>query len=413
MINYFHRKYILFLYIFSNVYLSYYFIKTGTLGGDFKHFFKTDPYIMSYSLASVLLSLVFFCILFSLCSKVSFKIGLKYVESYILDIIILSITVLYMINTSIYSTGIAGVSVDDSGGNKFNFYFLSIFQPVYLIAIYLFYRIGNRNYFFNVILVLYLITNIISGQSAQLMWMGFLYLLYRYNIKKRSGYTQIIFLSLVILLVSPFIRMAKFIFMQHAISGSNSLLTTANNYILSYGNYLEAYFIFFNRTVERFQQVANVQYIFENWFQLTELLIANDYIPTFVNHWLIKFLIKVFHGDLSGNETIQSILAYHINGLTDWSTQIGFVGYIPLLGLSFIGVFAIIIALVFASVILSKVIDVNKTYIVELTWLLMVMFLFHGWFVPFLNYFQALVFFITLIFTIRVSLDLMLYTRDH
>ncbi|EML1552704.1 TPA: oligosaccharide repeat unit polymerase [Enterobacter hormaechei] len=399
------RRYFLTIYLFFNVVCGFYFIYDGKLGGDFQGEYPTEPTLMFIAII-IVLSIFYFILsfLFSFFEKIRVR-ELPYCRSNLLDyfvVILLSLSIHAAINLNV---GISGLKLDEpDGSSKFYFFLISIFQPVNFALIYLFYRTVplrvNKVFLLNIFL--YVVYVIVSAQTINILTMFALFIIYL-NLKqvKVSG-RKLFTLTALGLAIYPVIRFLKYAIVSSGRQNVELASTFQNN--ISDG-VVEMYFDFFFKSIERFQMVANIQFIMERWEALSYAYnnAVNGEYSFLSSYWFIDAVLRRVFGEnvFATGVAPQDFMATAINGQDTWSSHISFLGYIPFFGFYSIVVYTLMIIFIFLSILLSRKL-MSSRYFLTLAWLMCLFLVCHGWFIPFINYIQSLLVFIFVIMTLQV-----------
>lgn len=399
------RRYFLTIYLFFNVVCGFYFIYDGNLGGDFQGEYSTEPTLM---IIAIILVLVIFYFTLSLLFPFFEKIKVReflYCRSKLLDYFVFVLLLLSIHAAINLNVGISGLKLDEpDGSSKFYFFLISIFQPVNFTLIYLFYRVVpfrvNKLLLLNVFL--YVIYVIVSAQTVNILTLFALFIVYLQLKKVRVSGKILFTLTALGLAIYPIIR-----FLKYAIVSSGrqnvALASTFENNISDGAT--EMYFDFFFKSIERFQMVANIQFIMERWEALSYAYnnaVSGGY-SFLSSYWFIDAILRRVFGEnvFATGVAPQDFMATAINGQDTWSSHISFLGYIPFFGFYSILVYALMIMFVFLSIVLSRKL-MSSRYFLTLTWLMCLFLVCHGWFIPFINYIQSILVFISVIMTLQV-----------
>jgi len=398
-------KYAFTLYMSFNILCAFYFMYTGFLGGDFANANITSNNLyMLLSLIMVTVTFVFFLwFLYPIGELIKTK-NISYVSSQVLDWFLLAVTLFGLYGALKYGVGIIGFEQDISNASAPYRQGSAIIQPVMFGLIYFFYRASFKNPFVIVNLFFYIILIIVCGQTGQILLLFFLWV-YLMKIRPRgiSNWAVISFICLG-LFCYPFIRLLKEITVHNALQGSEVFSAYLN--VLVGEDFLEIYVRYFFITLERFQIVANLQYLIdqrESIYQQYQL-VNGDIGLLFSNYWLIVFIAKIF-GWVGGDfVSPQNFLAMKINGSDTWASHIGILGFFIYYGI------AGVLVLLFCSVVVILVGIVSKALVVDkrislLGWLMTLQLICHGWFFPYFYFLQTLIFFGLVLIVIKLILS--------
>ncbi|TDS88337.1 hypothetical protein EDF78_111141 [Rahnella sp. BIGb0236] len=396
------RKYLMFLYVFFNLSCSVYFLSIGTLGGDFKYEYSADAALIILSCLIVLFTfLIFQGVIFKAFEAVRTTSCCLYNHSLKLDWSMLALVIIGIMLSVLYKIGVLGVNKDlVNEVPKLMLYFNTLFQPVLLVLIYLFYRCESKRYVYFLVYVLYIILILLNGQTGQLLILFCLFLIRKKRQGKNYRLTKIITLTTIGIALYPFVRMMKDAIVNSINSGGDLIgdITTAIS-----GIDLETYFNYLFITLERFQMVSNTHFIVQYGEGLGEQFAQTGSSYSFYSlNWLVAALARFFNVDVSMITSAQDFMAYQINGVSTWSSQIGVIGYFYFYHLYAVTIIFVILLALFVAIRLSSFLGNGKA-LVDLTWCLSLMLICHGWFIPFLNYMQCLFLFVLFILVLNVG----------
>lgn len=394
--NKLHRKYIYILFSFFNIYYTIIFFCNGKLGGDFRwDYTLNNKYTILISCLCILLTFVFFNYVFIFISKIKIKRSLNK-SNLVLDYFFVFLSIFNFILTFKYGSSLSGVTSDVGATPKVVFYFVSFFQPTYLILIYLFYKIKSKEFSFYLVTVFFIFSFLLLGQTGSLLKILFLLILRQYLIKNIpfSKYKLFIF-TIFGLVVYPVVRFFKLVLIRMHSGLYDDFNGAIHEYISEFGTIYNTYFYFLNSSFERFQSVANLAYIMDLRVDLSNYIYFHGFTLPYENFWLINAIASRFSMD--NLPTLQANLAFYINGSDTWSSQAPFLGFLILTPNHFISIFLFSLTLLLIATFLSKIITNQHDGLVELTWYSMFLLLCHGWVVGFANYTQALFVFLCLV----------------
>lgn len=386
------RWVVLLIYIFFNVYYSIIFSFRGTLGGDFKNEYPSEPLSLSLSLLLVLITLFIFCIIYEKLQILETN-SCSPPKTKIFDLTFLLIAIVYFYGS------INGYYLSfNSDGEQVNRpFFFSLFSflihPDYLLLIYLFYRLTSVSVIYLAILVITLVSFFIGGRTLILIFMLPLINIYLIVVKHRQFNLKAnIKIVLIAIACYPFLRATKWIIPLLFIDDGVGFSDIYDVYTVNFlnGDFIQNYLSSLDGALERFQHVANISF-----------LIGNEKIINYIDGFDYRFLGGVtgyFINKLSGagEFNLNNIYASAIDGRFNWETHTGFAGLFLIDTSVFIqSLFAIFIFLPF-TVILSKRID-GDGVLRELNWLCLIVYMFHGWVTAFVIHFEALFVFLVLV----------------
>lgn len=389
------------LYIFFNVACVIYFSYTGLLGGDFANEYVASPFWLIVALFIVLATFYFFsCFLFKIFCSVKVR-RYSQVNSIIIDVFF---TCLFLFSTYValaYKIGVFGLDPDDLiSVPAYLKQTYSVFQPIYLGVIYLFYRVGNFKFLTYFNLVLYVVLFLVSGQTNQFILIFALYLFYRNNYAKPINKNKLIMLTMLGIALYPCFRLLKIGIVGFQ-RDDTDLLQFAS---IIGGDFLSYYTTFLFVTLERFQIVANISFILERFSEIHQnysLLIGPDNVSNFfANNWIIKFFMKALGFDVDLSMQPQSFLALLINGREFWSSHIGIFGYYVFYSIGSMLIYLFLLVVMALSVFLCKKMSKNDNLLL-LCRLLVLIVVCHGWIMAYVFFLQALIVFYIFIFLVR------------
>lgn len=399
------RRYFLTIYLFFNVVCGLFFIYDGSLGGDFQGGYLTDPALM---IVSILLVFIIFFIIQSLVFPFFERTRVReitYCKSNLLDYFIVILLILSIHAAINLNVGISGLKLDEpDGSSKFYFFLISIFQPVNFALIYLFYRVIpfriNKLVLLNVFL--YVLYVIVSAQTVNILTLFALFIIYLQLKKVKVTGRKLFLLTSLGLLIYPVIRFLKYAI----VSSGRQNIALASTFQNNLGDgAIAMYFDFFFKSIERFQMVANIQFILDKWDSLSYAYnnAVNGGYSFLSSYWFIDAVLRRVFGEnlFATGLSPQDFMATAINGQDTWSSHISFLGYIPFFGFYSVLVYTLMIIFVFIGVILSRKLMANRFFL-TLTWLMSLFLVCHGWFIPFINYIQSLLVFISVIMILQV-----------
>ncbi|MFQ2855448.1 oligosaccharide repeat unit polymerase [Aeromonas caviae] len=386
-------KYAFLLYFFSNIACAFYFIFDGYIGGDFSGYDIPVNYEWM-ALAFLITTLTFFFYLFLMHAFFK-RIKIKKIPSYdgaMLDVLSTLIISFGLYSVIVHGVGRIGVEEDYSNVTAIYRRFTSILQPSLFGLIYFFYRSDFKRFLVVFNLLLYLVLIISSGQTGQLLLLFFLCIYIDKKSPKYGGLRAFIpFLIFCFgLLFYPFIRLLKEAVIQSVLLQVDTF-DLYESYIIS-DDFADIYIKYFFITLERFQIVANIQYLLENRDDIyNHYNVTNSGIHSFfLGHWLTVFFAKslgiVFSSDMVSP---QNFLALQINGSDSWASHIGVFGFFVFYGFNGFIIIIFSVLCVLLSSFLSNSISSDKR-ISLLTFLMILQLLCHGWVLPFFNYLQSL-----------------------
>ncbi|AJQ99759.1 lipopolysaccharide biosynthesis polymerase, putative [Enterobacteriaceae bacterium bta3-1] len=394
------RAYLIWLYIFFNISCAIYFGAIGKLGGDFKYEYPADVYLLVLSCFITIFTFILVQgVIFKVFERVRIRRRCSFNNTRKLDIFILVLVSLAVVISIFFKVGVLGVdkSITDDVP-KIVLYFNTMFQPVFLVLIYLFYKCDSNRLIYFLIYILYVILVILNGQTAQLLILFCLFLMRKSLKGKKYNFLNIMLLTLGGLAFYPFVRMIKDAIV-HSVNSKSGLADTLS--MMIDGLSPEKYFDYLFITLERFQMVSNTYFIIDNGERLSSLFSHEGFSSSFYSlHWLVSAIARLLGMDTSNILSAQDFFAFYINGVSTWSSQIGVLGYFFFYNYYSIIIIVSILIILFLSVRLSAVLNKGNE-LVELTWCMTLLLVCHGWFLPFINYFQSLIVFFLLVLSLN------------
>ncbi|MEX6117413.1 oligosaccharide repeat unit polymerase [Providencia hangzhouensis] len=394
----------LYLYLFFNFACFFYFSITGFLGGDFRNQnIPADILLLSVSLLIIILTFYFYLRLIP-----TFIIRLKIKSLRDTNIILIDLIALLIISFGIYSAikfkiGVLGLEKEDSFAPSAFRMLSALTQPIYFGIIYLFYRCNFKSRLYIIILFLYILLIFSSGQTGQLLLIFLLYLYNSYINKGKIKLKKIFLLTSLCIFIYPFFRLIKDIAILSYTKDTN--ITDEIKSVFS-ADIFEIYITYLFISLERFQIIANIQFLLSNWSDIyTQYNLSSDhFIQFFSDYWISTYIIKITGFDYIINEYIspQSFLAFYINGKNTWASHIGPIGYFVFFGVGggLILFFSIILTCI--SFYISKIITSNNN-IILLTWLFTLQLICHGWIFAYVAYIQALIIFFASLIILKIK----------
>jgi len=391
-----NRTVYLSLYIISNIYFTIYYSFSGRLGGDFAGNYPAVPESLSMALFLILMCWGGYVLIFK-----SFEVMSTYnvatVNSKRLDVIFFALALTHL-------NGLVNGYISPSSDVERSVFYLMfnyLLSVDTLLLIYLFYCIKFRSVLYYINLVITIIIYLYSGRTGIFIYLLALINLAAFYDKGRVNLRLNFILIVIAFSLFPFVRSLKHYMLLTVISDEFRNMSFFDGFIAFLGksDFYVTYIKYFNETVERFQHVSNISFIFDNSNGVNRFLSGYDFslmYPT--TQRIFENLIglpntpyqfyKLIGSYVSGGETF------------DWNVPVGVPGLIFIDDVSFVLYFFISILLLFAAVILSKTIDRNGA-VLELSFLSMVLFILHGWINDFMSYVMSLAVFLLLIIFIR------------
>lgn len=396
-----YRVVILSLFVFSNILSCLYFIYTGYLGGDLLNEYTVDVELMFVSILYVVSGFAFvMLVLPSIFTKIingfkcyeltNFLPGIHYLFMFI--------SVFYFVSVFFYNIGLAGGGWLNADIPKSIMYLNAVICPPYLILIYIFSQLNSKSkiYFFNV--SLYAITAIVRGFTNPFIYLFVVFLLRKECFGKPVKIKTISLVALVSIFLYPFVRIAKTVILIRngfAIDGSDNqdVMFILNQVASGYNGFLDLYLAFLFVTFERFQHVANVQFLLANLNEFHFFLSGFNVNAFYGDGWMYHAIGKVVDptNNWDNTKSIYGIFAQFIRG-SDWNAQIGFVGWIVLYPELMLFYILYVVSIVFILYFLSRRICAHG-FLVELTWCILLVLVAHGWIMDLELYLQSMILF--------------------
>ncbi|WP_461604704.1 oligosaccharide repeat unit polymerase [Aeromonas rivipollensis] len=393
-----NRTVYLSLYIFSNIYFTVYYSFSGRLGGDFAGNYPAVPESLSMALFLILMCWGAYVLIFK-----SFEVMSTYnvatVNSKRLDVIFFALALTHL-------NGLVNGYISPSSDVERSVFYLMfnyLLSVDTLLLIYLFYCIKFRSILYYINLVITIIIYLYSGRTGIFIYLLALINLVAFYDKGRVNLRLNFILIVIAFSLFPFVRSLKHYMLLTVISDEYRNMSFFDGFIAFWGksDFYVTYVKYFNETVERFQQVSNLSFIFDNADRVNMFLSGYDFSLFYpATKRIFENLIglpntpyqfyKLIGSYVSGGETL------------DWNVPVGLPGLVVLDNVSFVLYFLISISLLFVAIILSRAVDRNGA-ILELTFISMVIFIFHGWINDFMSYTMSLFVFFTLILLIKPS----------
>ncbi|RUO37322.1 hypothetical protein CWE13_04995 [Aliidiomarina shirensis] len=374
----------------------------GVLGGDFGY-----EYSASISSIFVAILLVLFTFFFTL--KVLYPLinSIK-IPSISLDYQKLSYPALLVLAFGFYSAifyqiGVAGLGdLANNNENQSARQLYALLQPAVLVLAYIFIYSNIRGPLYYLIVAFYVAYCLIAGQTGQLLTLFVLYIYCSSNREQLSFKLKVIFLTALGLAVYPFVRILKNAVIMQYVSGTSFFESVKS---LLGSNLLNTYHTYLIQSFERFQVVANLSYLMENFRSLyvsTELHV----IDFFNTNWIFNTIGSrtIVTRDLV--DSPQSMLAFHINNVEGWNSHIGLFGYAFAYGVSGFLIVIFSILLMVIAILLSNFIDPSGKLRL-LTWISILKLICFGWINAFINYIQALLILAIIMFCMHILMSLL------
>lgn len=384
------------LYAFFNISFFVYYAMGNPLAGDFKEKFGTVKIeSLMLGITVLLLSMLMLIYMCKYIAKLPLKRYINIKANLVIDSIFLLITFFYFISVVVFSVGVSGVDVGKLNVSKVILYGFALLQPGFLIMIYIFCFYHIRSFLYKLVFALFLLTSLASGSTGGLI---FIFLLWAsFSVYK----ARIIFMLIVGIALSPIVRFVKYILLTYnrALgSGDDMELTQAIAVYKSEDTSLfEVYIYYVKAAFSRFEMVSSNSFIIENHQALSSFSNSLGFLYPYNSYFISKFIAEGYFLQINkAQHSLHSIFAYYLSGTTDWNAGIGLLGLAFIDGLSSMPVYIMIVFLIFFAITLSRVLKGNNA-IKQLTFIYIIIVLWHGWILAFIYYAQALILFTMLI----------------
>lgn len=396
-----HRKTLNIIYVMFNVFYAFYFSYSGYLGGDFSNKgFSTKPELIFLSLLLILLVFFFINLIYRFDKRIN--IGkLNVISSHVDNKIVHGLffaVFLFYVYCAYHGLGINGVSDDDVNLGAAPKYLYFILQPPFIIVVYFFACLGCRNFVYRLIFFGFFLMQLVTGAMANFILLLPYLALYSCKLDVRDGVRfrkRLIYFIVIGFLVAPLLRISKFLALSLILTNVDfkfpfviqDVMRVLDN--MSQGNgFFSLYVDYAFHTFERFQIVANMQYIIDR---------ASDFshyeYDFFRLHSIINFIYKSIYSNSFSPIWLESVIASSINDTIDWNVHISFWGRAIVLGIDSLFTYVFIVLLVLFMIPLSRKLSKELS---ELNWCYLVLFVIHGWFLSYFLYVQSLIVFLFL-----------------
>ncbi|MEE3878777.1 oligosaccharide repeat unit polymerase [Vibrio sp. YYF0003] len=387
------RSMILWLYSLSNILFCFVYFFSGSLGSDYDGYIVYFPYTLLYCLVLVLSSFFILHAVFKFFEKInmakSYKVSTDSTVIHYFIFIILSIAFTFSI---VYGYGRVGN--ENSLAPSFVSLFNKFLVPQYLLYCYIaiFYDSKRIIYFVN--LLVFVLFNFYKGYTFIILVIGFLWV-FRILSSGKSISWKMIFLLVFLLLISPLVRLLKNVVL-YSIGSDDASMAESMQIIISNRNgdsNFSLYIDFLLRTFERFESVSATYYIVDNKDILSTMYEDHNFLPFYLYHWIPQTLEKILSYNSIYDITqvyAQRYIAGFYNPYYVWQTHIGYFGW-PIInpeGMIFYYLYSV--ALMFLLVFISQHFTSNKG-LLEMSWILTILYMGHGWFNDYIIFIQALV----------------------
>lgn len=370
------------VFILLNLINGYEFFRTGQLGGDLSGYMVDDYNLLLEATFLACAGVVFCGLLIPSIANIKFKKFLCIEHDIFVKFTALSLLFLSYFFIIKYNVGVSGFSYDNVP--QWVVYFNGIINPVYALLIYLFAFVNKRDRFYYSILFISLPLPLIKG------FMGFyIYFALLFFIIKKQKISMVVLISgFILILLSPFLRMFKYVVGTGDVVKWNEVYFLFQKFIDSQGLELhEVYYNYLFHIVERFQHVSNIYYIINNSSRY-----YNDYYNGYFSSFFFEGAVQKFicKGIITAcpQFNIQQFSAQYINGMDNWQSSVGFFSWAFIEPLLFIPLILYATLIYIIAAFLSK--SIKGSYLPVFTWSVFVMNVGHGWFNDFSNYIMTL-----------------------
>ena len=393
------RVILLWIYILSNIISTLIMINSGYLVGDFKGNYSIHIEPLIAALFFILLTIFLLNFIFKISSSINVSIYINNINYRKLDYIFLLLSIIYLYGCiSGYYIKYDPTALANRPFWSSLIYFFIPFD--YVLLIYAFFAIQriSKIYFINLFMLVF--CYILGGRTGILLFIYPLINIYTYLYKGKIYFIRNIMIIIFGFSVYPFVRAFKLYYPWYLFQNNgNSFIDFCLDKI---GNdYWGTYVIFFEQSFERFQHVSNLAFLISN-DNVLKFIHSHDFY-LFSGGKIGFFIDKIFNLHSNNEKSASNLFAYFINGRSDWQVNTSLLG-LPIIDI-YNGIFAIFIAiiLIFISNFIAKLISSNRT-IIELNWLLMIVFILHGWLDAYIAHTEALVVFVFILFLTRIKI---------
>ncbi|AYO15862.1 hypothetical protein D0812_16190 [Vibrio owensii] len=369
------------IYLLSNIIFFFIMSSDLLLRGDFKQQVQIDQISLNIGLSLILLSFLFIFSIFSLSEnsnrhKKTFQDNKKCT---ILDYIFASLAVLYLIGFYL-----GYISVFKTVSPPFWWNLSAFIIPYgYIFIIYIYYRLEHFNYISAFVSIVVILTSLVQLQTG--VFIFFIPLVVE-MMRKKYSYRKITTIILTGILIYPFFRHLKGVIGHFILYDGSSLSYFMDIYFTDFydDGFLSYYFFLLSRTLERFQHLANISYVISNLDYLNSLVSNNDVFNLYFKPFSVIFdkIISLPDNALYMN----ALVAKTIDSTKDWNVHLGFFGGL-LLSYEYLIILPVTLFIIFFVNIVSNRYLVSS--VVDLHWLVVLCFVFHGWFNAYFEFFQA------------------------
>jgi hypothetical protein len=372
-------------YVAFNVFAAVGAITDGMLSGDFRGFPAPSTEVNAILLAAIIASYAAMMFpVFNAFQQVGrFRKSLPVVQRIPtpVHVLVLGLGTFQLLFSILTGIGTAGSFVRSDNPLRFIVYVI----PIDLVSL-IYLAAAERRHLYRLNVVVYLISSLARGWSF-----GIVLLLiigaFRAN-GVRITPLRVLVVIAAFMLIGPLLLLLRF----QVREGAGSLLDAlAYTDLLLEGQSIYLYIAGF--AVDRLQHFTSVAYILESRAAIAAVLDAGDIRPFYLDGTYFAPLASALGRPLPLE--LNSWLTASFHGLdfdaVAYNTHVGLLGW-PIAAPSLTPVYVLYIgSLGLVSVMLSRLI--GSRFVVELTWLIWLLFLMNGWFGAFVSYVVALIFF--------------------
>lgn len=402
-----NKTILLFVFLFSNIFLTFSYFFNGELGGDLGGYAINDSITLWYSLLIVLCSYCFVIISYSYFSSINISSIYKAKVSVRSDLLDYIVTFLLLVSFFFsYQYGYGRVGFNSEAVPSVVTLFNKLLVPILVAEIYLFYNFSSKKACYYINTFLFLALAVYKGYTGPILHIGFLWV-FRWHYFGKLNIRMLVSLFVLAVLSAPLIRILKNAILRSMMSPEYSSIFDALNilYVISgVDNFFDLYLAYFQRVFERFELISSTYYIIENTDAINNLYIEQKFLPFYLYHWIPqtieKYILLSPTFDLT-QDYAQRAVASLVDPNFSWQMHIGYSGWLiikPYLAMIYVLYTS---TLLFLAIHLSKILNDRKSGVEQLTWYLTISYVIHGWFNEYILFIQALVVYILLLLVIR------------
>ncbi|MCG6223060.1 oligosaccharide repeat unit polymerase [Vibrio diabolicus] len=376
------------VYLFSYLFCTLYYLSIGYVEGDLRGVYLEHPNVLIFSFFQATLSLILFAYFSAvISSKLKVK-SIKISEDDFFHKFLLLLNVSFFIFSYSYNFGFSSGNVSQSIP-KVPLYFFILFQPLYLSYIYFAVFIKSKSNLYLVNIFLVVIFSVYKGWLGPINYVLFLsFIKYKEYILHHK--LRFLFISFFFILLVPFIKISKVIFMVLNQKDLDSVSEAINDVLFysTHDNIYDLLIEYFVKTFERFDHVAILYYFNSKDYSL---IYNDEEIASFFQEgWINERLHSVFSN--VNSVYIQEFFANKIQSAYSWNVQVPLDARFSfdLYSIPYLSLY--VITLLTLTIFLSKLITERKE-LISLNWFIAIGLLFHGWFYSYVLWIQALVVF--------------------